>query len=137
MTRQPLQQPRYPFTHRIRTLAAASMALIGIGSGHALASEPKDRVICTDAPQSTWMSEAQARKRFQADTYLLVTFKLSSERCHEFYAVEHGGSAIEAYVHPVTGEVVRLTRIPLPGKATLPEKTMDAQPKAAAPLRTP
>jgi hypothetical protein len=73
-------------------------------------------VICTDAPRSTWMSEAEARQRFHAEKYMLVTFKLSSERCHEFYAVEHDGSAIEAYVHPVTGEVVRMTRIPVPGQ---------------------
>ncbi|MEZ5701043.1 MAG: PepSY domain-containing protein [Burkholderiaceae bacterium] len=91
-------------------------------TGRALASEPQDRVICTDAPQSTWMSEAEARKRFKADQYLLVKFKLSSERCHEFYAVEHDGSAIEAYLHPVTGEVVRITRIPAPA-ASAPRAT--------------
>ena len=94
--------------------AGALFMLFAVSTGHALASEPKDRVICTDAPQSTWMSEAEARKRFNADQYMLVKFKLSSERCHEFYAVEHDGSAIEAYVHPVTGEVVRMTRIPAP-----------------------
>ena len=107
---------------RACVLCAISTVLTGFSAGSAWASEPKDRVICTDAPQSTWMSEAQARERFQADKYLLVRFKVSSEKCHEFYAVEHDGTALEAYVHPVTGAVVRLTRIPPPGKG-LPVQT--------------
>lgn len=96
-------------------LASASFILL---VNPALASEPKERVICTDAPQSTWMSEAEARKRFHAERYMLLTFKISGERCHEFYAVKHDGSAIEAYVHPVTGEVVRMTRISPTGERT-------------------
>ena len=107
-----------------RLLAGALLTLSAASTVSAWASEPQDRVICTDAPQSTWMSEAEARKRFRADQYLLVKFKISSERCHEFYAVEHDGSAIEAYVHPVTGDVVRMTRIPAP--ATTPPKSVSA-----------
>lgn len=116
--------------------AWTAAAVLAASAGPAMASEPKDRVICTDAPQSTWMSEAAARERFQADKYLLVTFKISSEKCHEFYAVERDGSAIEAYVHPVTGEVVRMTRIPAPAKTSAPEKTLSAQPKVSEPLKT-
>lgn len=97
-------------------------ALLALGASHALASEPEDRLICTTEPQSAWMSEAEARKRFHADKYLLVRFKVSTENCHEFYAVEHDGSAVEAYVHPITGEVMRLTRVRLP-KQTMPKAT--------------
>ena len=95
-----------------------SAPLLILCASQAMASEPKLRVVCTDAPQSTWMSEAEARERFQAAKYLLLSFKLSSENCHEFYAVEHNGTVVEAYVHPVTGKVVRMTRIPPPAKST-------------------
>ena len=120
---------------RAWTLCAISAALLGLNAGPAWASEPKDRVICTEAPQSTWMSEAEARKRFQANKYLLVRFKISGEKCHEFYALEHDGTAIEAYVHPVTGEVVRMTRIPPPGKGELTE--MRPEPPAGAAAKAP
>jgi len=113
VTRQ-AQKIRHPFKDRILALAAASTVLLTISADQALASEPKDRVICTTEPRSTWMSETEARRRFNADSYLLLRFKISSENCHEFYAIEHGGTVVEAYVHPITGEVVRLTRIPLP-----------------------
>ena len=75
---RPFQPHRAP-----HLLAGALFTLAAITSGEALASEPQDRVICTDAPQSTWMSEAEARKRFRADQYLLVKFKVSSERGHQ------------------------------------------------------
>lgn len=77
----------------------------------ALASQPTEQVVCTQAPPNTWMNEAQAREAFQADQYLLVKFKVSKGHCHEFYAVAHDGSVIEAYRHPVTGQTVRLTRL--------------------------
>lgn len=96
----------------IQGLTAA--AFVWLCASHAQASEPKDRVICTAVPPSAWMSETEARQRFHAEEYMLVRFKISSENCHEFYAVTHDGSVVEAYVHPVTGEVVRLTRIALP-----------------------
>lgn len=79
-----------------------------------LASQPAEQVVCTQAPRHTWMSEAQARERFKADQYLLAQFKVSRGRCHEFYAVAHDGSVVEAYLHPVTGEAVRFTRLPAP-----------------------
>lgn len=106
--------PSFFFTPAKRCLGFMALALFSTFTGHALASEPKDRVICTNEPQSSWMSEAQARKRFQAEKYLLVRFKIASENCHEFYAVAHDGTVVEAYVHPITGEVVRLTRIEPP-----------------------
>ena len=80
----------------------------------AMASQPIEQVVCTQAPASTWMTEAQAREAFNASQYLLVKFKVSRGHCHEFYALAHDGSVIEAYRHPVTGQTVRMTRIPAP-----------------------
>ena len=60
------------------------------------------------------MSEAQARERFRAQDYVLVKHKISSGHCHEFYAVDAQGTVVESYLHPITGEVVRTTRVPAP-----------------------
>jgi hypothetical protein len=118
----------HPFNTRTPSLGMVATALLGLCASHALASEPKDRVICTNEPQSSWLSEAEARERFHAEKYLLLQFKISSENCHEFYAVEHDGSVVEAYVHPITGKVVRLTRIP-PPQTNPPQRSAPASPR--------
>ena len=78
------------------------------------ASAPKEKVFCTNAPPSQWTSEAQARERFRAQDYVLVKYKVSSGNCHEFYAVDAQGTVVESYLHPITGETVRTTRVPAP-----------------------
>ncbi|MBY0463415.1 MAG: PepSY domain-containing protein [Burkholderiales bacterium] len=99
-----------PQTH----LASLYLAALMCASGMASASTPQEKMECTQAPRSQWMSEAQARKLFKAETYALVKFKISKGNCHEFYAVDHQGNVVEAYIHPVTGAQVRITRIPAP-----------------------
>lgn len=84
----------------------------------AYASPPIEKIVCTDAPRATWMSESQARAIFNAPAYALVRFKVSKGNCHEFYAVATNGDVVEAYLHPVTGAIVRQTRIPAPSAAT-------------------
>jgi hypothetical protein len=101
---------------RLRPVARWSLAigLAAAATGMAHASTPQEKIECTQAPRTQWMSEAQARKLFKADTYALVKFKISKGNCHEFYAVDHQGGVVEAYMHPVTGAQVRITRIPAP-----------------------
>lgn len=98
----------------------ALVALWGLllASAGAHASSPDEKVVCTDAPRSQWMSEARAREIFGASRYVAVKFKVSKGNCHEFYAVDAQGGVVEAYLHPVTGKEVRATRIPASGKAT-------------------
>lgn len=96
----------------MKPIALAVCCWLAIASGPILASTPNEKVICTDLPPSQWMSEQQARTLFKASSYMLVKFKVSKGRCHEFYAVEHDGTVVEAYVHPVTGKTVRITRVP-------------------------
>lgn len=96
----------------MKSTALAASWLLALSSGSALASTPAEKVVCTDQPRAQWMSEQQARNLFKASSYLLVKFKVSKGRCHEFYAVEHDGTVVEAYLHPVTGDVVRMTRLP-------------------------
>ena len=105
--------PRHPHPlFGLQAFAALGLALLVGSSGSAQASTPREKVVCTDLPRSQWLSEAQARGRFKASAYLLVKFKVSRGNCHEFYAIEHGGGIVEVYQHPVTGETVRMTRLP-------------------------
>lgn len=98
----------------------AGVFTLTLGVGLAQASTPAEKVVCTQAPSSTWMTQAQAMKAFGAADYVLVRFKVSKGNCHEFYAVDRQGALIEAYRHPVTGEDVRVTRIPAPQRLVAP-----------------
>lgn len=91
---------------------ALSGSLLVAPSVHA--SSPTEKVFCTHAPRSQWMSEAQAREIFGAAHYVVVKFKISRGNCHEFYAVDAQGGVVEAYLHPVTGQEIRATRFPAP-----------------------
>ena len=91
---------------------ALSGSLLVAPSVHA--SSPTEKVFCTHAPRSQWMSEAKAHEIFGASRYVVVKFKISKGNCHEFYAVDAQGGVVEAYLHPVTGQEVRATRFPAP-----------------------
>jgi hypothetical protein len=107
MTQRPCTQP-WP-----NRLLSAALIVISLGAVPvARASAPQEKVVCTDAPRSQWISEAQARERFEASRYVLVKYKVSRGNCHEFYAIDAQGTVVEAYMHPVTGEIIRSTRIP-------------------------
>lgn len=102
-----------PFNTLIRATAGL-VALVGLAAAvgtPAWATPKGETLVCTDAPRSQWMTEAQARARFGSAEYLLVKFKESTGNCYEFYAVAHDGTVVEAYVNPVTGEAVRQTRV--------------------------
>lgn len=120
-------------TTPLRATTAWLIALAAAWGGHAMASTPAEKVVCTQLPRSQWMSEQQARAAFDAPRYLLVRFKISRGNCHEFYAVEKDGTVVEAYRHPVTGETVRLTRVPPPMPAT-PQPQPTVQPEASGTL---
>lgn len=110
---------------RRRLPLAALCALVLAGPTASWASTPVEKVVCTQAPRSEWLSEAQARTAFNASAYVLVRFKVSGGNCHEFYAIDAQGGVVEAYQHPVTGESVRTTRI-APPSSTNPT-TLHAQ----------
>lgn len=80
-------------------------------SAGAQASSPAEKIICTQAPRNQWMSEAKMREIFGEKNFTLVKFKVSHGNCYEFYAVHHDGSIVEAYYHPVTGDLVRYNRV--------------------------
>jgi hypothetical protein len=111
------RQTVHSFRPRPIVRATALWCIAAALSSSAWPSTPGEKVVCTDAPRSTWLSEGQARTVFQTDRYVLVRFKVSRGNCHEFYAIEPGGAVVESYQHPVTGHTVRSTRIPPPGSA--------------------
>lgn len=122
-------------TTPLRAATAWLVALLACWGGQAMASTPTEKVVCTQLPRSQWMSEQQARAAFDAPRYLLVRFKISRGNCHEFYAVEKDGTVVEAYRHPVTGETVRLTRVP-PPTSVGPQPQSTGQPEASGTLPT-
>ena len=119
-THQPLNAPNRVGTSHAPLACLCLVASLATGimgaTGVAHASTPQEKVVCTEAPRNQWMTEVQARKLFKADDYALVKFKVSKGNCHEFYAVDHQGGVTEAYMHPVTGAQVRITRIPAPNQ---------------------
>jgi hypothetical protein len=81
----------------------------------AQAEIPAEKAVCTDAPRTQWLSEAKIRTIFGEKNFTLVKLKISRGNCYEFYAVHHDGSVVEAYYHPVSGEVVRYNRVVVQG----------------------
>ena len=102
---------------RSKALSVALCCCAMVAAAPAQASTAKEKVFCTNKPPSQWISEAQARERFHASDYVLVQHKISSGNCHEFYAVDAQGAVVESYLHPITGDTVRSTRIPAPTPA--------------------
>jgi|GEM_PF-2126710 len=124
MNTAPIAAQRPPRPVRVAThlWQCVGLGLAGLLPLCAQASAPTEKVVCTDAPRDTWLSEAQARAAFHASDYVLVRFKVSRGNCHEFYAIDAQGAVVESYQHPITGETVRSTRIapPLPNPKTNP-----------------
>lgn len=84
------------------------------------ASSPGEKVVCTDPGTRTrWMPETQIRQIFGEQDFTQVKLKISRGNCYEFYAVHKDGSIVEAYYHPVTGQVMRYNRVEAgPGSVT-------------------
>jgi hypothetical protein len=83
----------------------------------AWASPPAEKMVCTDAPRSAWMSEQKARDLFKAADYALVQFSVSRGNCYEFYAIDRQNNVVEAYMNPITGQMERKTHIAPPAPA--------------------
>lgn len=78
----------------------------------AQASPPAEKIVCADpATRAGWMSEQAIRKVFADQQYATAKLKVSRGGCYEFYAVQHDGSIVEAYYHPISGERVRYNKV--------------------------
>jgi hypothetical protein len=89
--------------HKTLLIATALAAV----SGAAFASDDRDgrRQPLTDAPRSDWMSVSALAQSLEARGY--VVREIDTERgAYEIEAVDANGMRVEAYVHPVTGEIL-------------------------------
>ena len=83
------------------------VVLAACGSSAVQASTPGERVVCATLPGQAWMGEERIKAVFGANEYLRADLKVSKTNCYEFYAIKKNGDIVEAYYHPVTGELVR------------------------------
>jgi len=60
---------------------------------------------CGNAPQASWMSLADVEAKATAMGYKVRQVKIE-DGCYEIYALDKDGKRVEAYLNPVTAEVV-------------------------------
>jgi hypothetical protein len=60
---------------------------------------------CGNAPQSSWLSLADVEAKATAMGYKVRQVKIE-DGCYEIYALDKDGKRVEAYLNPVTAEVV-------------------------------
>jgi len=83
----------------MKTLLALALVFSFAGSAHAAKS-------CTDQPKDKWMSEADFKKKAEADGYKIKKFKTPGT-CYEIYGTDKDGKKVEVYFNPVDGSVVK------------------------------
>lgn len=81
--------------------ALLAMALIFSFAGAAHAAKK-----CTDEPKEKWMSEADFKKKVEADGYKIKKFKTPGT-CYEIYGTDKDGKKVEIYFNPVDGSIVK------------------------------
>jgi hypothetical protein len=91
---------------------AFGLALAAFGASTAQASSQGKPISCNVQPGQKWLGEEKIRAIFGASEYLDVKFKTSKMQCYEFYAIKKNGDVVEAYYHPVTGDLVQRNLIP-------------------------
>lgn len=71
-------------------------------------SREKASDVCTQAPRSEWIDEAEMRLLAQHRGYRIKTFKVANGNCYEVYGFDRNDQIVEAYFDPVTTRLVRL-----------------------------
>lgn len=61
---------------------------------------------CTKEPKSKWMSEADFKKKVEAEGYKISKFKQPGT-CFEIYGTNKEGKKVEIYFNPVDGSIVK------------------------------
>jgi len=80
--------------------AALGMAMTGF------ATPASAGPVCTTAPRSQWLTEAQMRARIARLGYTSIRVFQVSGSCYEIYARAANGHRAEVYFNPVTGAIV-------------------------------
>ncbi len=112
-------------THFSKSLASLVLMLLAT---QAMASTPVEKIVCTEQSNRTgWLSESKIRSIMGEQDFTLLKLKVSRGNCYEFYGVHHNGSLVEAYYHPISGEVLRYNRVQAAGN----DLAFDAHAQAA------
>jgi len=99
---------RQVFSGRASCARIAVMLGLALLAGEAVhASTPKERIVCVSPAGEPWLGEKKIKAIFGVQDYVRVDFKVSRTNCYEFYAIKKNGDIVEAYYHPVTGQLVR------------------------------
>ncbi len=61
---------------------------------------------CTHESKEKWMSEADFKKKMEADGYKISKFKQPGT-CYEIYGPNKEGKKVEIYFNPVDGTIVK------------------------------
>lgn len=61
---------------------------------------------CTDQPKEKWMSEADLKKKVEAEGLKIRKFKQPGT-CYEIYGENKEGKKVEIYFNPVDGSIVK------------------------------
>ena len=61
---------------------------------------------CTDQPKEKWMTEADFKKKVEAEGYKIKKFKQPGT-CYEIYGTNKEGKKVEVYFNPVDGSIVK------------------------------
>lgn len=69
-------------------------------------SRERAQDVCTQAPRSEWLPEAEMRLLAEFRGYKITTFKVANGSCYEIYGFKNG-QIVEAYFDPVTSKLVR------------------------------
>ncbi|MXN63621.1 PepSY domain-containing protein [Stappia sp. GBMRC 2046] len=88
-------------------IASSLSVLLTAGAGAAFASGDDDLRI--NAPRDQWLSIPQVTEKYKAEGYDVRQVKVE-DGAYEIYAIDKDGHRIEAYVHPVTGEMLKSDR---------------------------
>ena len=56
-----------------------------------------------NAPEGTWMKEADFKAGLEKQGYQIRTFKVSKGKCYEIYGLDQAGKKVEIYFDPATG----------------------------------
>ena len=77
------------------------VSLVCLAAGFAQAKKN-----CTDQPKDKWMSEADFKKKVEAEGYTIKQFKQPGT-CYEIYGKDKAGKNVEIYFNPVDATPVQ------------------------------
>lgn len=99
---------------RVFQAAVLAFGLVwaAFGASTVQASNLGKPIACHVQPGQKWLGEEKIKAIFGTSEYLDVKFKISKMQCYEFYAIKKNGDVVEAYYHPVTGDLVKRNLIP-------------------------